>query len=270
MNWKGSYHTLYMQSFGQALTLVETHRVLSEMREDRLFSIASAMAESKRAQAKYVSAMATLNADNQPKSFIRRSEAFVIETKARTLIAQPCLDMARMELGFINHCLDKVVEFLGFAPTVIQWQEYQSYETAYELAINMALHSGPPNPDVLRNLFSHEYCDEITAVMLSFRAQYTEGDNIRTLIQGLLKTNIKDLSKSDLTTSLQVDWKAYNLLDNTGAEQYQLSHNEYFTGIEGVINEDGRSPRESQDDSRLGAAGPRGYLPPSGSPLRGE
>ncbi len=147
MNWKDSLYGIYMKSYRQAFTKSEVSRLLCEMKEDRLFSIESALAESKRAQAKVAGAKQQLEQKKSAHEFTLRAESYIMETRSRTIIAQTCLDMARIELAFIDHLL------VDLPVSVVQWQAVQEYETAYELV--WAIVTGGGTPDVMRTAACH-------------------------------------------------------------------------------------------------------------------
>lgn len=200
MNWKNSFHDILMLSFGQAFTVDEAYRVLHEMREDRLFAIASAFAESKRAQAKVVAARQSLSQTNvhTPKSMRRRSEAFLIETQARTLIAQPCLDMARAELAFIESCIKHVADnnLRIYKNFVEGCQLIQPMESAYELTWALALGG---DATVLRNSLVHPHSDHIHSTLGAL--QDVERTELATVISHSLGQRF-GLRSSDLSITV--------------------------------------------------------------------
>lgn len=184
MNWNDSLHEIHMKTFVQPFTQVETHRLLCELLEDRQFSIASALAESKRAQAKVVSAKRTLEDCNGLQEFRLRAEAYVMETEARHLIAQTCLDMARLEVAFIKYLLTKVPHYMP-----IQWQMVQEYESAYELVWGQL--TGVNSPHVLRTLMCHSQRAAIDSTMndLYSKEEITRSDVSSKLFEELQKIN---------------------------------------------------------------------------------
>lgn len=171
MNWKHSLYEIYAVSFGQAFVVDEAYRILHELREDRQFAIASAFAEQKRAQAKVVNAKATIRDFEQGKDSQAnklQAEAFVLETDARFLIAQPCLDMARVELSFINSLIDHI-DGLGirmFDDRAIGDQLVQPLEYAFEYAWSL-IYDGS-NSAIMRNIFAHPKGDRILDVVSGF------------------------------------------------------------------------------------------------------
>ena len=104
MHWKHSRFQVTHIILGNCHTYDEAYRIVCELYEDRLFSIDSALAESKRAQSKVVQAKITLTDVNESKAMKLLAEANIGETSARKLVAQPCMDEARRELAFLQ-CL---------------------------------------------------------------------------------------------------------------------------------------------------------------------
>ena len=170
MNWKHSLYEIYAITFGQSFTIDEAYRLLTELREDRLFAIASSFAESKRAQAKVLDAELTkkeyeTKSASVSKANLRRAEAFILETDARFIIAQPCLDMSRVELGFIEHLItyidDKGLRL--HSDFALGSQLVQPAELAYEYIWAGAfdgLHS-----DLARNIYAHPDAEVILKIM---------------------------------------------------------------------------------------------------------
>lgn len=112
MHWKHSNYQILYQILGNCHTVDEGYRVLCELEEDRDFSIKMSFVESYRAQAKVVTNKSILNSnDKLTDSLLFETEgnhlqakAFIEEVKARTEMAQLCLDEARRELNFIRKC----------------------------------------------------------------------------------------------------------------------------------------------------------------------
>lgn len=234
MNWKTSLHEIYMLSFGQALTMDEAFRSLLEMKEDRMFSIASAHAESKRAQAKVIGAKQSLATDGTPKALRRRSEAFLLETNARFMIAQPCLDMARVELGFINRLLAYIeANDLLIWPNYLEgFQLVQEVESAYELVWSLLLE---PNAAVVRNYLCHPLKNTIKAAR-DCVTQETMHD-ARTLIAESFSRELR-LDPTKLTISvnspsmfidaeLKATLPAYSASFKLGTEKLRVALDEY-------------------------------------------
>ncbi|AGS82007.1 hypothetical protein O152_gp123 [Pseudomonas phage PaBG] len=174
MNWKHSLYEIYAVSFGQAFIIDEAYRILHELREDRQFAIAAAFAEQKRAQAKVINAKATIrdyqnNKDTQANKL--QAEAFVLETDARFIIAQPCLDMARVELSFIESLINHIDD-LGlrmFPDRAVGDQLVQPLEYAYEYAWSL-IYDGS-NSAIMRNIFAHPQGEKILDVVAGFAPQ---------------------------------------------------------------------------------------------------
>ena len=103
MHWKHSrFETAYI-ILGNCHTYDEAYRILCELEEDREFSIESALAESLRAQAKVVTSKTVLADEHETRSGKLLAQCNIDEQRARTRIAQPCMDEARRELQFIRH-----------------------------------------------------------------------------------------------------------------------------------------------------------------------
>lgn len=164
MNWKHSFYGITAITLGQAFSIDEAYRLLKELQEDRLFSIASSFAESKRAQAKVIDAKASIRdygMQQESQANMRRSEAFILETDARFIIAQPCLDMAYGELAFIAHLIKHIEDndLLIHSDFTIGSQLIQPMEIAYEYIWAVAydgLHS-----QLARNVYAHPMADII-------------------------------------------------------------------------------------------------------------
>lgn len=166
MNWKESIHSIYMKSVAQPLTIVEACRLLFEMKEDRKFSIISAMAESKRAQAKVVGAKRSIDNPEDLQEFHLRAQSYLIETSARSMLAQTCLDMARIELAYIEYLLDTLTAQSEFDVGVTAWQLVQEIESAYELV--WAALTTPLQGDAMRSFASHERTVQMYKVVKHF------------------------------------------------------------------------------------------------------
>jgi len=164
MNWKHSFYQLHAITLGQSFTVDEAYRLLCEQREDRQFSIASAFAETKRAKAKVIDAKRNVDENrNTPahKSHVRRSEAAILETEARFIIAQPCLDMARAELAFIQMLIDHIDkhELRIYADPIFGAQAVQPMEYAYDLLWTL-IHDGSSG-DVMRNVWANPCAEHL-------------------------------------------------------------------------------------------------------------
>lgn len=135
MHWKHSQHQLVHVILANCHTVDEAYRVLCELEEDRLFSIESSLAESKRAQSKVIAAKLVLKDSDESKSNKILSECFIDETLARNKLAQPCLDEARRELAFIREIKDKLEPYRKYIelPDHQAHQACQSEEYMYDL-----------------------------------------------------------------------------------------------------------------------------------------
>lgn len=133
MHWLHSASQIVNQIGGNCHTVDEFARVLFELLEDRQFAIASSFSESKRSQGKSLLADETL-ADNNETSINKvQSEADLIETRARSYIAQPALDAARVEVSILRELLERVVPHCAFPANPLGFQKVQYYETMFEL-----------------------------------------------------------------------------------------------------------------------------------------
>ena len=167
MNWKHSLYQIYAITFGQSFTVDEAYRLLTELREDRDFAIASAFAETKRAQAKVIDAKTTelaFSKGNELKANSRRSEASLLETRARFIIAQPCLDMARVEREYIQALIDHIEQnnLLMFDNPVYGAQAVQPLEYAFEHV--WALTFDGSSSDLMRNIYANPHAEAILKV----------------------------------------------------------------------------------------------------------
>lgn len=162
MNWKHSCYELYALSIGQAFTMDEAHRILSELKEDRQIAIASALAENKRAQAKVIDSRVVLEdykSGAESKSNLRRSEAFLLENMARHQIAQPCFDMAHVELAFINKMLTLIEPHCIYEDHAVGYQMVQATEMAFEYVLMAAFNA--MSVDSWRNLNANPHKETI-------------------------------------------------------------------------------------------------------------
>lgn len=133
MHWLHSASQIVNQIGGNCHTVDEFARVLFELLEDRQFAIASSFSESKRSQGKSLLANETL-ADNSETEINKvQSEADLIETRARSYIAQPALDAARVEVSILHELLERVIPLCAFPANPIGFQKVQYYETTFEL-----------------------------------------------------------------------------------------------------------------------------------------
>lgn len=135
MHWKHSRFEIAYIILGNCHTFDEAYRILCELEEDRNFSIESALAESLRAQSKVITAKVILNDTNESKSGKINAECNVAEQKARSKIAQPCMDEARRELSFIRMLKDIVNDNRRFKdyPDHIAHQLAQPIEWMFDL-----------------------------------------------------------------------------------------------------------------------------------------
>lgn len=223
MNWKHSFYELYAMTFGQAFTIDEAHRLLSEHREDRLFSIASAGAESKRAQAKVIDAKMSLNDYNavpprESKANMRRAEAFILETDARFIIARPCMEMARAELAFLESLI-KHIDDQGLRIHVrpeVGYQMVQEMEVAFDLLWQMVYDGA--HSALMRNVFAHPKGDEL----VQLAQQWVEARPTRKSITDSL-AKLYDLAPKRLAITVNVFDKLSTEIQSGALEAYRLA-----------------------------------------------
>lgn len=249
MNWKNSFHDILMLSFGQSFLIDEAYRILHEMAEDRMFSIASAYAESKRAQAKIISAKHSIaqGPNLTPKSMRRRSEAFILETKARTLIAQPCLDMAKAELTFIQRMIQYVDDnkLRLHDNLVVANQVIQPMESAFELVWSLAV---DPSGSAFRNATVHPYSKAIFSV-----ADGLNNDDRSTLAHQIARRLAQEFDIDAKHLSITVNTMQIHMVEQASKEllaDYRDSHVSAMlklTEVSGDVRriEEGRNSLES-------------------------
>lgn len=232
MNWKHSFYELYAMTFGQAFTIDEAHRLLSEHREDRLFSMASAGAESKRAQAKVIDAkmsIADYNATppRESKANLRRAEAFILETDARFIIARPCMDMARAELVFIESLI-KYIEDNGLrihTRAEVGYQLVQEMEIGFDLLWQMVYDGA--HSALMRNVFAHPKGDELVQIA----QQWTETRPTRKALSESL-AKLYDLAPKRLAITVNVFDKLNSGIQSGALEAYRVSSQKAMISLE--------------------------------------
>ena len=203
MNWKHSLYQIYAITFGQSFTVDEAYRLLTELREDRDFAIASAFAETKRAQAKVIDAKTTeiaFSKGRELKANSRRAEASLLETKARFIIAQPCLDMARVEREYIQSLIDYIEHnnLLMFDNPVLGAQAVQPLEYAFEHV--WALTFDGSSSDLMRNIYANPHAEAIIKVA----TQREDGVMPTRIGLGTALANALDLPVEKLSVSVNV------------------------------------------------------------------
>lgn len=250
MNWKSSLHEIFSMSFGQAFTIDEAYRVLMEQREDRMFSILSAHAESKRAQSKVISSKALLDGTvtSPSKSMRRRAESFLLETDARFLIARPCLEMAHVELSFIERCLNYIDErqLRIHDDFTVGAQLVQPYETAYELAWGMLL---DPNPNTVRNYLCHQHSTAIRDAFSSVKQENLH--DARKLLQESLASSF-NLDKRHLTLTVNDAETLIAQEIKATLPNYASAFKDGFLGLENKIDEYSKPTRKGITDQTDG------------------
>lgn len=232
MNWKHSFYELYAMTFGQAFTIDEVHRLLNEHREDRLFSIASAGAESKRAQAKVIDAkmsIADYNATppKETKSNLRRSEAFLLETEARFIIARPCLEMARAELSFLESLIAYIDDNkLRIHPRVeVGYQYVQEMEIAFDLVWQLAYDG--PHSALMRNIFAHPQGEAIVAMRDDWNGALPSR---KAISESLAK--VYNLAPAQLAITVNVFDKLKSQIQSDALKVYRLSSEKAMISLE--------------------------------------
>lgn len=232
MNWKHSFYELYAMTFGQAFTIDEAHRLLNEHREDRLFSIASAGAESKRAQAKVIDAKLSIADYNAPtpresKSNLRRSEAFLLETEARFIIARPCLEMARAELKFLETLIAYIDDNnLRIHPRVeVGYQYVQEMEIAFDLIWQLAYDG--PHSALMRNIFAHPKGEQIAGMP----NQWKGGLPTRKAISDTL-AKLYDVAPAQLAITVNVFEKLQSAIQSEALATYRIASEKSMIRLE--------------------------------------
>lgn len=164
MNWKHSLYQIYAITVGQSFTIDEAYRLLNEQREDRLFSISSAFAETYRAKAKVIDAKRSIKEYENTKGFAaqkRRSQAAILETEARFILAQPCLDMARVELAFIEQLIQYIDDNCVRLHSEFAYgsQAVQPFEYAFEYLWSL-IYEGP-HSELMKNIWVNPFAQQI-------------------------------------------------------------------------------------------------------------
>lgn len=136
MHWKHSKFEIAHIILGNCHTFDEAYRVLRELEEDRSFAIQSALAESKRAQSKVVTAKLMLSDPKETKAGKLLAECNVEEQAARSIVAQPCLDEARRELDFIRLLIEKVEPHRAFR----EYPDHVAHQLSQEMEWRFDLH----------------------------------------------------------------------------------------------------------------------------------
>jgi len=243
MNWKHSFYELYAMTFGQAFTIDEAHRLLNEHREDRLFSIASAGAESKRAQAKVIDAKMSINDYNavpprETKSNFRRSEAFLLETEARFIIARPCLEMARAELSF----LELLIKYIDdnklriHARVEVGYQYVQEMEIAFDLLWQLCYDGA--HSALMRNIFAHPKGEQL----IEIRKEWKEALPTRKAISESL-AKVYNLAPAQLAITVNVFEKLQSAIQSNELNTYRIASEKAMIKLEETaLAQSSRSP----------------------------
>lgn len=237
MNWKHSLYEICATTFGQAFTLDEAIRLLYEHREDRLFSIASAFAESKRAEAKSVNSKAVIqdfHESRDTKGNFLQAEAFRLETRARFIIAQPCLDMARVELEFIDLLLSKFTHDRTPGESALAFQQVQPYEFAFDYLWSM-LYDGA-NSDLMRNVYANPYHKEILTVYNGAQSSEKTADLSRSSVSQSL-AELLNLSTGQLAVSVNIEEQLALAASLESLQKYADSSAVAFQKLQGVSHD---------------------------------
>lgn len=176
MHWKHSNFQVAAMIIGNCHTYDEAYRIVCELEEDRDLSIDLALAESKRAQSKVVSAKETLKDKSEGKAQLLISEANVAETAARKKVAQPCLDEGRRELAFLRMLKEKLNEYRVYKnlPDYEAHQLCQPLEWQLDLvwkAYNHLAVSGGMPYDHLMLIKMHPAAEQILTTINALRAK---------------------------------------------------------------------------------------------------
>lgn len=163
MNWKNSNFQILYHVVFNCRTYTEAARVLSELRQDRVFAIESSMAESKRSHAKVLLARGILSDDDESPVAKVRAVCDIEEQEARVKIATPCFEAAMLELAFIDHLLT-ILHKHGVPMDQESFQRVQPVENAYDLIVrahaDISL-SGMPSPELLNESRNSPYREQV-------------------------------------------------------------------------------------------------------------
>lgn len=248
MNWKHSFYQIYAISFGSSFLQGEALRILMELKEDREFAIMSAFAESQRAQAKTVNSKVVIADERETRANKLVSEAALLETRARFLIAQPCLEMARAELGFIKYLIRYIDHKPDDVPLAVSVQNIQALEYAFDYAFSLAL--GDVSADLLRNVYSNPYCDVVLAVVRD--TQFVpQRENVKLKLSHALANKL-DIPHTFL--SCTVNYHELNYLDNTlpvEMKKYVTESQRAQLELEELVNAHFPGHSESRSESAL-------------------
>lgn len=151
--------------------MIEGHRVLSELKLDRVFSIKSSEAEALRSESKVLAARNILKDGQETRPAKLTSLCDIKEQDARLAIAQPCYDAAQQELAFINYLIGKVEELTG-PVTAYDYQKIQPIENALDIVARTntsVIYSGDVHPDLWNEARCSPYRDELVSVMYNWK-----------------------------------------------------------------------------------------------------
>lgn len=179
MNWKNSDFQIFYHILGNCHTPIEGLRVLSELRQDRLFAIKSSVAESKRSESKVLASRATLADKSETVAAKMLAICNVEEQDARMEIAQPCFEAAKHELAFIEYLIDALERVIGGPVTELSFQKIQPIENAYDIVVrahtDISIRS-TPSFELINEARNSPYREAVMAaltnLMLSFKKHY--------------------------------------------------------------------------------------------------
>lgn len=106
MNWLHSLDQLLFEVGARCHYREEFYRVMTELLDDRYFAVVSALSESYRSKSKDELASVILRDPHESSVNKLKSKATVLETRGRTVVAQPALDAALVEIA----CLEKILK----------------------------------------------------------------------------------------------------------------------------------------------------------------
>lgn len=160
MNWKNSNFQIFYHVLGNCHTMVEGLRVMYELRQDRLFSIKSSLAESKRSEAKVLAAKKIIEDKAETPAQKLTSLCNIEEQDARSEIAQPCYDAARHELAFIEYLIGVLEKNIPYHVGQTAFQQVQALENAYDICVrahtNISM-MGSPSAELINEARNSPY-----------------------------------------------------------------------------------------------------------------
>lgn len=107
MNWLHSLDQILFEVGARCHLRVEFYRVMIELLDDRYFAVISALSENQRSESKNTLAHAVLEDAQENRSNKLRSAATLLESASRSVIAQPALDAALVEIACLENILKR-------------------------------------------------------------------------------------------------------------------------------------------------------------------